>query len=73
LDPKHPLYVVGLTVKVPWWKPRSTVANQKLVNTVVAKLEMPGQFLAFVAEQQLKALGRCLAKVPDSEVYRRPK
>jgi Zn-dependent protease with chaperone function len=71
--PKHPLYVVGLTVKVPWWKPRSTVANQKLVNTVVAKLEMPGQFLAFVAEQQLKALGRCLAKVPDSEVYRRPK
>ena len=73
LFPKRPLYIVGITVKVAWWKPRSSAANQKLVNQLVEKLALPGQFLVFVAESQLKRLGKCLAKVTGSEVYRRPK
>jgi hypothetical protein len=71
--PQRALYIVALKVKVAWWKPRSLAANQKLVNTLVGKLEMPGQFLVFIAEQQLKGLGKCVAKVSGSEVYRRAK
>ncbi|MFN7138170.1 MAG: hypothetical protein ACK4UN_02405, partial [Limisphaerales bacterium] len=69
--PKHPLLVFSVAVKVPWWKPRSSSANQKLVNRLVEKLPSEIPFLLFVAEQDLKALGKVIAAVPGSRIYER--
>lgn len=69
--PQNPMRLIALTVKVPWWKPVSTAASQKLVENIINKIELPGQFLVFVAEKDLKKLARKVAGVPDSEVYRR--
>lgn len=70
--PNQPCFVVGLRVKAPWWKPRSTGANRTLVNRLVSRIHLPGYFLVFVAEQNLKAVGRKVFSAPDAVIYRKP-
>jgi Zn-dependent protease with chaperone function len=69
--PDSPCFVVGVTVKVPMWKPRSTAANQKLIGRLVERLQLPGQMLVFAKEKELKSLAGAVAKTPDSLVYQR--
>ncbi len=69
--PKHPCFAVGLRVKVSWWKPRSSAANQKLVHRLVGRLKLPGHFLVFADEQGLKPLGKKVFAAPGAVVYER--
>lgn len=69
--PQSPLFLFSLKVKVSWWKPRSTAANQQLVNRVVSKIGVKGHFQVFVAEKNLKSLGARVANAPGAEIYRR--
>ena len=69
--PKHPCFAVGLRVGASWWKPRSSEANRKLVHRLVGRLKLPGHFLVFVEEQNLKPLGKRIFAVPGTVVYER--
>ena len=73
LMPQSPCFVVGLRLKVAWWKPRSTSANQALVNRVLGRMRLPGYLLVFVADQKLKALGKKVFAVPGAVIYRKAK
>lgn len=68
---KNPCYVIGLDIKVPWWKPRSSSANGKLVNRVLKQVKLPGYFLVFVNEKNLKGLWTKISYVPGATVYMR--
>jgi hypothetical protein len=69
LFPQNPAFVVALRLKVSWWKPRGSAANQNLVQRVLQKLDLPGQFLVFVDEQDLKSLAKKIFALPNSVVY----
>lgn len=70
---QSPCFVVGLTVKTKWWKPRRSSAGQKLVNRVIKNVKLPGYFLMFVNEKNLVGLGTKVAAVPGAVIYERPK
>jgi len=67
----NPCFAVGLTVKVPWWKLRSSASNIKLVNRVVKQIKLPGYFLIFVNEKNRKTLWNRISDAPEAMVYRR--
>jgi len=69
--PQSPCFVIALKVGVSWWKPRGSTANQQLVNRVLERVQLPGNFLVFVVEQNLKALGNNIFSAPGSLVYER--
>ncbi|MBL9155619.1 MAG: M48 family metallopeptidase [Verrucomicrobiales bacterium] len=69
--PEKLMYVIGITVQVPWWQLRTDGANQKLINRLVEAIELEGHFLIFVRHRELKPLGKAIAKVPDSLIYER--
>jgi hypothetical protein len=68
---RQPFYAVAVTLKLTWWKPRSTAASQKLARRLVERMQLPGRFLVFTAEESLKKLGRHVAAVPGSLVFTR--
>lgn len=70
--PQQPCFVIALRLKVPWWKPRSSATSQKLVNRLVERIELPGHFLVFVDEGNLKALAKKVFAAPDARIYERP-
>lgn len=67
--PNLPLFVVCLHLDVSWLSFRSTGANQKLVERVLQKITLPGNFLVFVAENELKPLGKKISAVPGAMIY----
>jgi Zn-dependent protease with chaperone function len=68
---KSPCFVIALKVKVSWWKPRSAAANQQLVGRVLNQVELPGHFMVFVVEGDLKSLGKKIFGVPRAVIYER--
>ena len=68
--PKLPVFVVCLRLDVSFWSFRSSVANQQLVQRLLEKLTLPGSFLVFVADGELKPLGKKISAVPGSMLYR---
>ncbi|MDR3460342.1 MAG: M48 family metallopeptidase [Verrucomicrobiae bacterium] len=68
----NPCFVIGLTLKVPAWKPRGSTANAKVLNRVLKQLQLPGQFLVFINGKNLKGLWTKIADVPGAAVYVRP-
>lgn len=69
--PQSPCFVIALKLRVSWWKPRSSSANQQLVNRLVERVQLSGNFLVFVATDNLKSLGNKIFAVPGSVVYKR--
>ena len=67
--PTSPCFVIGLKIKVPWWKVRSNAANRNLVQRVLKQVRLPGYFLVFLNERNLKGLGTKVLNVPDAIVY----
>jgi hypothetical protein len=50
---------------------RSSSANQKLAERVLNQLELPGHFLVFVDEQNLKSLAKKVFAAPGAIIYDR--
>jgi len=71
--PKNPCFAVGLQIKVAWWKPRGQRANRQLLQRVLKQLRLPGHFLVFVNEKNLKGLGAKVLAAPGAVIYRREK
>jgi Zn-dependent protease with chaperone function len=72
LLPDHPYFLVAITVKVPWWKLRGDEADQRLVNTLVGTLPVPGQFFIFISKGwAVAALAKAIGKVAGSQIYER--
>jgi Zn-dependent protease with chaperone function len=69
--PEQKLFVVAVWVKVPWHSFRTEKDNHHLINHLVEALKLPGQFLVFVAERNLKKVGRSIREVPQAVVYQR--
>lgn len=68
---KSPCYVIGLDVKVAWWKVRGSSANGKLVGRVLKQVKLPGHCLVFVNEKNRKGLWTKISAVPGALVYTR--
>lgn len=68
---QSPCYVIGLEIKVPFWKLRRSSANAALVNRVLKQVRLPGCFLVFVNGKNLKALWTKVSAVPGAVIYRR--
>lgn len=71
--PTSACFVVALRIKVPVLSFRSSGANQKLVQRMADQIKLPGHFLVFVAEANLKSLAKKISAVPGAVVYERPK
>jgi Zn-dependent protease with chaperone function len=69
--PNSPCFAIGLKVKVAWWKARGEAANKKLVQRILKQVRLPGHFVVFVSEKNLKALGKKVFAVPGSIIYER--
>ncbi|MBV6500193.1 MAG: Protease HtpX [Prosthecobacter sp.] len=67
---KHvPMHLIALRIKVPWWKLRLDGANGRLVQRVLAKLEIEGSCIVFTREKELKRQADRMAQVEGSRVY----
>ncbi|HEX5221566.1 MAG TPA: hypothetical protein VFZ59_18525 [Verrucomicrobiae bacterium] len=69
--PKTPCYVIALRIKVATLSFRRSSANQELTGRVADRVKLPGNFLVFVDEQNLKALAKKIFPVPGATVYDR--
>lgn len=69
--PEKPCFVIGLKIKVPWWKVRRRGVDKQLVHRVVKQVHLPGHFLVFVSENNLRSLGKKVFAVPGSIIYER--
>lgn len=67
--PKLPCYVIALELDVPWHSFRSQAENPKLCSRVVERLRLPGYFVVFVAEGELKPLAKKIRTAGNSLVY----
>lgn len=70
-QPGSPCYVVALKIKAPWWKARGQQVNGLLVRRVLQQVHLPGHFMVFVSEKNLKALGAKVFAVPGAVLYER--
>ncbi|MBL9171093.1 MAG: M48 family metalloprotease [Verrucomicrobiales bacterium] len=71
--PTSACYVIAVRLRISQWKFRSEEANQKLAARVAEKIELPGHFLVFIDEKELKAVAKKVFAVPQNPVYTRPK
>ena len=69
--PNSPCFAVALTIQASWWKPRSQKTNRGIVRRVLKQLSLPGHFLVFVKEKNLKSLGAEVFTVPGAVVFER--
>jgi Zn-dependent protease with chaperone function len=69
----NPCFAIALKVKVPWWKPRSSAASKQLVHRVLKQVRLPGRFLVFTSEKNLRGLGTKVFAVPGAVIYEREK
>jgi hypothetical protein len=69
--PESLCFVLGVKVKVAWWKPRSSEASQKLIGRLAERLQLPGDVFIFTEESEVKSLAKAVARVPDALVYQR--
>lgn len=69
--PQFPLLVFVVTVKVPWWKPRSSSANQQLLNRLAEKIKPGAQFFVLIPADNWKSVGRKITAVPGAQIYQR--
>lgn len=71
--PNKPCFAVQLKIKVSWWKVRGRGANKELVHRVLKRVRLPGHFLVFVGEKNLRSLGQKVSAVPGAVIYERAK
>jgi Zn-dependent protease with chaperone function len=71
--PNSPCFAVCLKIKARWWQPRSQKANREIVRRVLKQLSLPGHFLVFVKEKNLKRLGAKVFAAPAAVIFEREK
>jgi Zn-dependent protease with chaperone function len=69
--PESACFGVAIEIGTSWWKPRSSSANRQLVQRLVKKIKLPGYFIVFVAEKNLKKVGKKVFAAPGCVVYER--
>lgn len=69
--PKHPLHILALQVKIPFWVLFRSSAKSKIVERLLSRLPFPDQFLVFVSEKNLRSLGQKIARVDGSLIFQR--
>ncbi len=69
--PNNPCFALGLSIKAPWWKPRSSSASSQLVHRVANQVRLPGHFLVFINEKKLRSLNAKISAGPGSVIYER--
>jgi hypothetical protein len=69
--PANPCFVVALTIEVLMWKLRVRGSDKQLVTWLLKQVHLPGHFMIFVSEKNLKALGTKVIQTPGAFVYRR--
>lgn len=70
--PEHRSYAVAVRIHLPWWKFRDSESNRRLVNRLVSQVQLPGHFLLFVEEKNLKEVGKKVFATPGAWIYTRP-
>jgi Zn-dependent protease with chaperone function len=69
--PEVPLYVLGVKMKLPWYRYRSQTKEQALVDRLVQEVPVPGQWFVVALNDHTAKIRRKMRKVPGAQLVRR--
>ncbi|HKX27842.1 MAG TPA: M48 family metalloprotease [Blastocatellia bacterium] len=69
LLPEIPLYILGFTIKVPWYRYRSVKANTRLCERLAEDLSVPGDCYVFFVGGENRKLKKSMIKTKGSLIY----
>lgn len=69
--PEVPLYVLGVKMKLPWYRYRSHTKEQALVERLVREVPVPGQWFVIALNEHTAKLRKKMRKVPGAQLVRR--
>jgi hypothetical protein len=69
--PEVPLYVLGVKMKLPWYRYRSQTKERALVDRLVQEVPVPGQWFVVALNDHTVKIRRKMRKVPGAQLVRR--
>jgi Zn-dependent protease with chaperone function len=66
-----PLYVLGVKMKLPWYRYRSQTKEQALVERLVKEVPVPGQWFVVALNDHTTKIRRKMRKVPGAQLVKR--
>jgi Zn-dependent protease with chaperone function len=69
--PEQPFFVVGVELRLAWYKFQSTSKEQQIVERVAEAVPLPGQLLVLALNSHRAKIRRKLKRVPGAELLRR--
>jgi hypothetical protein len=69
--PEVPLYVLGVKMKLPWYRYRSQAKEQALVDRLVQEVPVPGQWFVIALNEHTTKVRKRMRKVPGAQLVRR--
>jgi len=71
LMPEIPLYILGFTVNVTWYKYRSDSANSELCAQIAQKIVFPGDLYVVSVDGENKKLRKIMERIEGALIYQR--
>ncbi len=69
--PEVPLYIVGVKMRLPWYRYRSESKEQRLIARLAKELPVPGQWLVVALNDHSAKIRRKMRKVAGAQLVRR--
>ena len=69
--PEVPLYIVGVKMRLPWYRYRSVSKEQRLISRLVKELPVPGQWLVVALNDHTAKIRRKMRRVAGAQLVRR--
>ncbi len=69
--PEVPLYVLGVKMKLPWYRYRSQTKEQALVDRLVKEVPVPGQWFVVALNEHTAKIRKKMRKVPGAQLAKR--
>src|SRR5881394_673374 len=69
--PELPLYVLGVKMRLPWYRFRSQSKEQAMVSRLAGEVPLPGQWLIIALNDHTAKIRKKMRKVPGAQLLRR--
>jgi Zn-dependent protease with chaperone function len=71
LMPEIPLYILGFTVNINWYKYRSDGANSELCHQIAQEIVLPGDLYVVSVDGENKKLRRIMGRIEGALIYKK--